>query len=143
MSLVSIATLIALFSTLQPTFSLSSVGLGKQRTVVLVLATDCEPCTASIPFYKTLLNRPIMDGTEGRLIVLSTNGAVPVKQMLEKHNLRPHRLLSYPMTATIEIPPDAPGVYVLDAEGRRVGSWRGSLSDGQKGEVVKAIGGKS
>ena len=114
----------------------STVGLGKEVTVLLVMAPSCTVCQAEIPFYKTLLELPRMDGTAKRLVVLGI-GIAPIRQELDSAKFRPHLLTSGP-AATREIT-EFPTVIVLDAQGKRLGAWTGKLTEVQQKEIVAAI----
>jgi hypothetical protein len=114
-----------------------NVGLGKISTVLLVLAPDCQACIDSMPFYRTLLALPKMDGVERRLVVLAQKGVIPVDRMLRAHRFEPHKLTSGP-AATHDVT-DVPTVIVLDAKGVRLGAWAGRLTAGQEKAVVDAV----
>jgi hypothetical protein len=118
---------------------IKNYGLGSHRTVVIAFGSKCEPCKNSVPFYKQLLT--VMDSERTRMIVLSTDGVVPVHKVLVAAELKPHRLVSYPrMSKLREISDDAPELTVLDASGKSLGTWRGRLSALEEAEVLKLIG---
>jgi hypothetical protein len=117
-----------------------SVGLGKEATVLLVLSPDCDVCEESMPFYRTLLAQPRMDGKARRLVVLTQGGLVPVQKVLEKHSFRPHGLTSGP--AAVREVPDVPTVVVLNGFGKRLGTWAGRLTVIQQTEILQALGSK-
>jgi hypothetical protein len=116
----------------------STVGLGKEATVLIVISPDCQPCLESIAFYKKLLALPRMDGTARRLVILAQNGVIPVKRLLDEQNFKPHGLTSGP-AATHEIQ-DLPTLIVLDPSGKRRGNWTGKLTAKQEAEVLASIG---
>jgi hypothetical protein len=81
-----------------------------------------------------------MDGERTRMVILSTDGVVPVHKALVAAELKPHRLISYPrMSKLREISDDAPELAVLDASGRSLGTWRGRLSALEEAEVLKLV----
>lgn len=95
---VAVATLVALFvpasATLVPqqdgnplagSYDIKRLGLGTRATVVVAFAADdCKACAEAIPFYKTLLKVPGMDGSTRRLIVVAMDGVWPVKDITDK-----------------------------------------------------------
>jgi hypothetical protein len=117
-----------------------SVGLGKESTVLLVMSPDCTICVESMGFYKSLLAQPRMDGTARRFVVLTQGGMVPVEAVLKSNGLNPHRLTSGP--ASVRDVRDVPTLVVLDASGKRRGTWVGRLTPIQEKEVLAAIVGK-
>jgi hypothetical protein len=115
-------------------------GLGKRATIVIAFAADdCKACTDAIPFYKSLLKLPGMDGATRRLVVVAMDGLWPVKDITDKQAFEPHRLTSGPYPAG-RLPgvTRAPTVLVLDEKGTQVGKWEGPLSEGQRKEIIAA-----
>lgn len=122
-------------------YDVKRLGLGTAFTVVVAFAAEnCAPCRQSIPFYKTLLSLPRMDGKAGRLVVVATDGVWPVKNILDPNKLEPHRLTSGPYPAR-RLPgvTAAPTVVLIDRTGTTVGKWEGPLSAGDQEAIVKAI----
>lgn len=119
--------------TLSPT-----VGLGKEVTVLVVLAPDCSPCLASLSFYKRILGLPRMDGIARRFVVLAQNGVIPVKRVLDAQSVTPHALTSGP-AATHDVK-ELPTLIVVDRQGRRLGAWVGHLTPEQEKVVLELVG---
>ena len=121
-------------------FDVRTLGLGIRATLVATMGTDCESCTASIDFYKHLMTLDEMDGAERKLIVVSTNGVVPLTAALEPRGFKPHRLTSGPgMGQNVPGAPE-PGVLLLfDANGVQKRRWTGRLTDAQEQEVIDAV----
>ena len=121
-------------------FDVRDLGLGSRATLVATMGTDCESCTASIDFYKHLMTLDEMDGAERKLIVVSTNGVVPLAAAIEPRGFKPHRLTSGPgMGQNV---PGAPGpgiLLLLDANGTQRGKWEGPLTPAQQQEVIDAL----
>lgn len=116
----------------------TSVGLGKQMTVIVVMAPDCAPCVQALPFYQRLISMPNMDGVIRRLVVIAQNGVIPMKRVLDANKFTPHALTSGP-SAAHEIT-QLPTLVLLDGHGHRVKTWSGPLTTAQEAEVVAAIG---
>lgn len=126
----------------QPSPHIERWGLGTKRTIVMVLASECEVCWESIDFYRQLLAAPGMDGKQKRFIVLAADGVWPVGKALDAKSFKPHRLLSYPSTKSpIELPNSAPAILVVDGDGVRLGMWVGRLTTAEQKEVVAAVEG--
>jgi hypothetical protein len=120
--------------------NIQRVGLGTERTVILVLGSECGPCWETLDFYRTLLGAPGMDGKQKRLVVLASDGVWPVKRVIDAKQFTPHRLTSYPRVEnTIELPDQPPGILVVDGKGVRLGMWTGRLTPRQESEVLAAI----
>lgn len=121
-------------------YDIKGLGLGTRATVVVAFAADaCKPCTDSIPFYKSLLTLPGMDGATRRLVVVAMDGVWPVKDLMKKQAFEPHRLTSGPYPAG-RLPgvTKAPTVLVLDEKGTQIGKWEGPLSKAQRKEIIAA-----
>ena len=82
-----------------------------------------------------------MNGVNRRPVIIALNGVIPVKKVLDSHQLTPHRLTSGPSAAEVKarLFPEAPTLVVLDTAGRRVGTWVGLLSRAQEAEVLARI----
>lgn len=122
-------------------YDIKRLGLGKRSTVVVAFeAEGCRACTDAIPFYKSLLKLPGMDGATRRLVVVAMDGVWPVKDITGKQGLEPHRLTSGPYPAG-RLPgvTKAPTVLVLDGKGAQVGRWEGPLSEAQRKEIIAAV----
>lgn len=118
---------------------LASVGLGTDRTVLVLITPDC--CLEAISFYKTLLALPQMDGKVRRLVVLARDGVMPVGRVLDNATFKPHLLSSGPVE--VDNIRDVPTVIVLDPGGKRIGTWTGKLTQSSQEEILVAIRGKS
>jgi hypothetical protein len=117
---------------------LAVVGLGTEATVLVVVSPDCVACVESMDFYKSLLRLSRMDGFVRRLVVIAQDGVIPMKRILDSHDLKPHRLTSGPAEA--QQIPVVPTLIILDAAGRRQGTWVGRLTAAQEMDVVNTIG---
>lgn len=125
----------------QPADPFASVGLGKSVTVFIVVSPNCPTCLEQMAFYKQLMSLPGMDGKDGKLIVLAQQGVIPVGKMLDEQGLKPHLLTSGP-AETHEIR-ELPSLFILDARGKRIGTWPGKLTDEQKTKILTTIGAKA
>lgn len=131
--------------TQQPAIEVPSIGslkLGKESTVIIVFATDCEPCIKALPFYKRLMELPRMDGVERRMNMMTTDGAVPGTLVLEANGVTPHHFSSYPNYSLMAVPHVPSTLYVLNAAGQLIGKWDGALSASNEADIVAALSGK-
>ncbi|MDQ3068835.1 MAG: hypothetical protein M3R55_03790 [Acidobacteriota bacterium] len=120
-------------------YDVKGLGLGKLSTVVVAMASDCKACLDAVPFYKTLLALPGMDGKARRLVVVAMDGVWPVKFKTDAAKFTPHRLTSGPYPG-LDFPGvrRAPTIVVLDAAGKQRGAWAGPLTPEQQKAVIAA-----
>lgn len=121
-------------------YDITRLGLAKRATVVVAFAAeDCKACADAIPFYKSLLKLPGMDGSTRRLIVVAMDGVWPVKDITDKQAFEPHRLTSGPYPAgRLPNVTRAPTVLVLDEKGTQIGKWEGPLTEAHRKEIIAA-----
>lgn len=107
-----------------------------RRTVILVLGTECHFCTASIPFYKRLMGLAEVDGTRGRVVIVSVSKVDDMVTYLSAHSLKYHSVIGLRESDLRKIR-ITPSVVVVDADGTVKGSWAGVLTP-QSEEAVMA-----
>jgi hypothetical protein len=115
----------------------TSMGLGTEHTLVVVLAPACAPCDAALPFYKRLMERPAIDGTRRRVVVVG-HGVVPIRKALEAAGVYPHAVTSGPDGFVASIG-EFPTLILVDAHGTRQKSWTGPLSPEGERDVIAAL----
>lgn len=121
-------------------FDVRTLGLGTKATLVATVGTDCASCMDSIDFYKQLMALDEMDGTERRLVVVSTNGVGPVASALDVRGFKPHHLTSGPgMGQSVPGAPEPGVLLLLDASGAQKGRWRGPLTPAAQQEILDAV----
>ena len=121
-------------------FDVRTLGLGTKATIVATVGTDCDSCMESIDFYTQLMALEEMNGTERRLVVVSTNGVGPVASVFEPRGFQPHHLTSGPgMGQSVPGARDAGVLLLLDAEGVQKGRWVGPLTSEQRQEIIDAV----
>lgn len=120
---------------------LKLLGIGTKATAFIILeGADCVPCVGSVPFYKSLMKLPGMDGKVRRVVVLAKSGVWPVKNMLDAQGFTPHRLNSGPYPrGTITGITVAPSIVVVDGKGVQRGKWEGELSADRRKAVIAAL----
>jgi hypothetical protein len=121
----------------KPGTKLSSPGLDwskSEKTLLLVLSTDCRYCTESAPFYHRLAEQRA-GRQDVRLIAVLPQGVGEAQQYLGQLNIR-----------VDEVTQAAPGAFyaratptliVVDKTGSVVESWVGKLPAEQEAEVVR------
>jgi hypothetical protein len=123
---------------LMPPYDFRTAGLGSERTVVVALAGDCQPCAESVQFYRTVMDVAGMDGARRRFLVLAKYYGRSARDLLERGGFRPHRLLSFPFTRYLDAP-GLPTLFVVDGDGKVIGRWIGKLNARQQSEVLQAV----
>lgn len=113
--------------------------MGQKLTVMVVFATECQPCVDSIPFYKRLSELPFLDGKSRKLIVFSQGGVWPVNDIIKAHPQKfDPETVSFPTTRRFDIK-GVPTVLLINAAGDRIGEWPGKLTAAQERRVIAAI----
>lgn len=122
-------------------YDLKQLGVGERRTAFIILeGAECAPCVESVPFYRSLMKLPGMDGRVRRVVVIAKSGVWPVKEMTDAHGFLPHRLNAgpYPRRPVPGVT-SAPTIVVVDGKGIRRGKWEGVLNASQRKEVIAAL----
>jgi hypothetical protein len=122
-------------------YDMKRLGMGSKATAFIILEdAGCAPCVQSVPFYKSLMKLPEMDGKVRRVVVLAKSGVWPVKDMTDAQGFTPHRLNSGPYPrGTIPGITVAPTIVVFDGTGVQRGKWEGKLSAASQKAVIAAL----
>lgn len=105
--------------------ALPGVDWGKgDRTLLMVLATNCRFCTESAPFYQQLAQEKARRG-HGAIIAILPQGADEAKKYLDDHGIavdeiKQATLISIGVRAT-------PTLLLVDRTGSVIDSWVGKL----------------
>lgn len=117
--------------------SLSGLDWGKSdKTLLLVLSTNCKYCTESAPFYRRLAGQRA-GRRDVRLIAVLPQGAGEAQQYLRDHDI--------PVDEVTQAAPGAfyaratPTLIVVDRTGSVVESWVGRLPAEEEAEVVRLL----
>jgi hypothetical protein len=104
------------------------------RTVVLVIRSDCQFCTRSMGFYRTLVERRNQKAPNVGIIVVTTDDVVTGRDYLAAYQLRPDGLFSVrrealPISGT-------PFIILADSGGKVLETWLGQLSKEKEANVI-------
>lgn len=117
---------------------LKRLGLGKTLSIAVVFSADCEECLKQVPFFKRVIALPGMDGTKGRFMVLTRNGAVPAFTALKNAGFSGHTVGSYPEDP-LELPSALGSVVILDRDGKILTRWSGAPSSPQQEDILAKL----
>jgi hypothetical protein len=102
-------------------------------TLVLYVRSTCRFCTASMGFYRTLVDR--LDGV--RLAVVGSEPETVLRGYMSQHSLVPHVLVSVP-PGRLKFA-GTPTLALLDSRGTIRAIWRGQLTPDKENEVRRAL----
>jgi thioredoxin family protein len=106
------------------------------QTLVLVLSAECKYCTASAPFYRSLVNQAAGPATT-RIVAVLPQSPNEAKQYLDQLNLT----IDY----TYQVSPSSLGIrgtptlILVDGSGVVIESWEGQLPPFAEREVVAYV----
>lgn len=106
------------------------------QTLLLVLSAECKYCTASAPFYRSLVNQAAGSATT-RIVAILPQSPDDAKQYLEKLNLT--------VVNTYQVSPASVGIrgtptlILVDGRGVVIESWEGQLPPSAEREVVAYV----
>lgn len=110
---------------------------GARGSVVLALSTNCQYCTASMPFYNRLQALDPIASGRVRLSVMALQPEPEVREYLASHSLTIDRIVRFP-DAGVSVR-GTPTLILVNAEGQVVDSWAGRLRPDEEIEVFNAL----
>lgn len=111
------------------------------RTLLLILHSQCKFCTESMPFYRQLMNdRGASPGV--RFTVLMLDPLPKGKAYVSANGLSADSVIRFPIDKTNRIS-GTPTLLALDASGIVIGVWIGKLSRDQEEQVERVIRGSA
>lgn len=110
------------------------------KSLLLFVRSTCGFCTASMPFYKTLIERVRGSGGKVSVAIISDEPVATSKAYLMRHNISPPTVAS--VAAGRFKVSGTPTVLLVDKQGiaRRV--WRGRLAEASELELIETVFGK-
>ena len=110
---------------------------GARGAVVLALSTNCQYCTASMPFYHRLQALDAVKTGNLRLSVISLQPEPQMREYLASHSVTIDRIVRFPDSGmTIR---GTPTLVLVNAEGEVVNSWAGQLRPDEEAEFLQAL----
>jgi hypothetical protein len=115
----------------------ADLGLGKaRRTLLLVTASTCHFCTASMPFYRRLI--PVARSHDVRIVAVTAEEPTVNQVYLASNGVEIDAVASSVKNHVNVY--STPTLLLLRDDGSVIASWRGKLSIRQEDEVLIAVG---
>lgn len=114
--------------------ALPGVDWGKSdRTLLMVLSTNCRFCTESAPFYQQLAQEKAKRG-RGSIVAVLPQGADEAKKYLDDHGIGVDEIKqAAPNSIGVRA---TPTIILVDQTGSVVESWVGKLPTAQESAVL-------
>jgi hypothetical protein len=107
------------------------------RTLLLVVQSSCQYCTASMPFYRKLeeLSQARRDV---RIFVVTQDTDIVARKYLDEHKL------NLPVVPSINVGNQlnvtgTPTLLLVDRSGKAKGVWVGLLSSSRQSEILQSL----
>lgn len=110
---------------------------GAKGALVLALSTNCQYCTASMPFYNRLQSLDAVANGTVRMSVIALQPVPQMREYLASHNVSIERIVQF-SDAGVSVR-GTPTLILIDADGEVVNSWAGQLRPDEEVEFVKAL----
>lgn len=115
----------------------ADLGLGKaRRTLLMLTASTCHFCTASMPFYRKMV--PVARQADVRVVGVTTEDLTVNQAYLASNGIQIDAVASAEQN-NISVH-GTPTLLLLRNDGRVIASWRGKLSARQEDDVLSALG---
>lgn len=112
---------------------------GARGSVLLALSTNCQYCTASMPFYRRLRELDAVRAGALKLAVISLQPETQMREYLRTHDAGVDTIVTF-ADSGISIR-GTPTLILVNARGEVVRSWTGQLRSDEEAEFVKALNG--
>lgn len=107
------------------------------RTVVMVLSTNCSHCEADLPFYRELATFLAAPGCTQGLLAVFPNDEKEVEAFRTAHDFWPPSISGTPL-ATFGVS-GTPTLMLVDSRGSIQRVWVGELSPEREQEVLEVV----
>jgi hypothetical protein len=107
----------------------------RQRTILFVLSTSCSFCTASMPFYRTLI--PAAQRAKVRIVAAFPQSPADAQAYLGHHGLAIQDVRQAELSSVGS--PGTPALMMIDQNGTVTNAWIGKLSSNEETEVLLVI----
>ncbi|HEY6351598.1 MAG TPA: hypothetical protein VI636_19525 [Candidatus Angelobacter sp.] len=115
----------------------ADLGLGKaRRTLLMLTASTCHFCTASMPFYRKMV--PAAKQADVRVVGVTTEDLSANQAYLAFNGIEIDAVASAAQN-NISVH-GTPTLLLLRNDGRVIASWQGKLSARQEEDVLSALG---
>lgn len=111
-------------------------GQSYRQVLLVIVHSQCQFCTSSMPFYKRLQAQlgPCLDTP---IIFVSREPEATTKTYLESHGLKAAKINSVPLSALNGA--GYPTLLVADRDGFVMSIWRGKLNEATENQVADAV----
>lgn len=106
----------------------------RKQTLVLVLSTDCEYCTASAPFYRRLAAET---ADKTGLVVITAQSPKETREYLDRLGISVNDVRQV-VPSSIEVKA-TPSLVLIDSQGIVIRSWQGQLPPEVENEVLDLV----
>ena len=105
------------------------------RTLVVVLQEECSFCTASMPFYRTLIETRTLHHTKLQIAVAAPQRNTGIAAYLAAQHVEPDAIVNFKRSDLPQVHA-TPTLLVAGSHGEVLVSWNGALSPGREAEVL-------
>lgn len=106
------------------------------KNLLLVLSTACHYCTASIPFYKQLIEKNAINGSV-RIVASFPQDEPTIKRYLSENRLTFDSVIV--ATPSQMLAGGTPTLILVNRDGAIVNSWIGKLTPELEKDVIKTV----
>jgi hypothetical protein len=122
--------------------SLAGVDWGKSdRTLLMVLSTNCHYCNESAPFYQRLAQEKAKWGGKARLVAVMPQETSESQKYLGEHGIAVDEIKQASPGAVQA--PGTPTLLLVDQTGIVTNAWVGKLTPDKESEVLDRLQSKS
>lgn len=108
-----------------------------QGSLVLALSTNCQYCTDSMPFYRTLAALDVVSDGRIQLAAVSLQPEEQMRAYLESHQIAVRPVVLF-RDSGLAIR-GTPTVVLVDRSGTVVNSWAGQLQPAEEAALVREV----
>jgi hypothetical protein len=108
-----------------------------EHTLVMLVQAGCQYCTASMPFYKELMEARGSSPSRVRIVAIATNNLDATTSYLSVHGVEPDAILPMPSAWLGRV--GTPTLVSVNKAGEVSGVWLGQLQADQEKTVKQAL----
>lgn len=117
----------------------AGVEYGKHdQTLLMFINSQCQYCTASMPFYNRLSTARAHSSQRLQMVALSTEDPASLKAYLERYGLSVDSTVSDVETTGLKLR-STPALIAVNSDGLVLNEWIGQVANALEGEVLGAL----